>query len=571
MKFFFFILFAAFALLPTLNANDDCCDQLANDYRCGTFSIQNKKIKNKIQRRIYFGNDGRPQNQLKFDSPNKLFTIHYDTTGVHKVPLSDKDKNGVPDYVDSAAYYAEIVYKNQIIEMGLPDPTNDSLGGGTLGYDIYLLDIGNGDEFPDSNGIQDPGGMYGFTINDLELSPRTTHPRYTSFIVIDNDFSPTDSARPPGAKPFRVFKTTGIDALKITIAHEFNHAIQFFSGFDDFGFSGIAEMLSVMFEEVCFPEVDDYLQYTRSLFKTPDQYSFATSNPTNGYRYSIFFMMLYQKYGADFVRSYFNYLKMGINAYLAIDLVLMKYNSSMNAEWMEFLQWIYFTSYRALPGKYFSDAPKMPEISYTSERYFNSPSETFSGEASTYQFRADRIVFANQFPLSNDTLTIITSHIDSISAISQIQFKDNFVHSIIDEPKQGYNRIFINSASNYYYKLSSTRSNTKSILFEISGVNTSPLKSTYPNPIFTSDTKYVYFPVDEMAKIGESVELTLFNSNMIEIFRSNIPVSIIANNRVLIFNLEDFDRTRNLETGVYIFNSNSKNGNVLGKFSIINN
>ncbi len=571
MKSFFLTILATFFLLVKLDAHEDCCNQFVNDNRCGTFSADQKKIKNKIQRRIYFDNDGRPKNQLSFDSPNKLFTIHYDTSGMHKVPLIDKNNNGVPDYVDSAAYYAEVVYKIQVQEIGLTDPVNDSARGGSPGYDVYLLDLGNGDEFPDSNGIQDPGGMYGFTVNDLELSPRTTYPRYTSFMVVDNDFSATDSARPTGAKPYRVFKTTGIDALKITLAHEFNHAIQFISGFDDFGFTGIAEMLSVMFEEVCFPEVDDYLQYTRSLFKNPDQYSFAVSNPQNGYRYSIFFLMLYQKYGADFIRSYFDRLKMGINGYRALDLVLNKTNSSMNTEWMDFLKWIYHSSFRAIPGKYFTDAQIMPEITFASERFFNNPTETFSGEADTYQFKADRIVFQNNFPLSNDTLNIITSHIDSVSAISQIQFKDNYVHSVIEEPKQDYSKIFINSAQNYFYKISSIRQNTKSVLFEIPGVNTIPLASTYPNPVFTNDAKYVYFPVDEMAKIGELVELTIFNSNMIEIYRNSLPVGIISNNRVLIFNFEDFDKTNNLGTGVYIFLANSKNDRILGKFSVINN
>lgn len=571
MKSLFLTILVTFFLLVKLDAHEDSCNQLVNDNRCGTFSVDHKKIKNIIQRRIYFDNDGRPKNQLSFDSPNKLFTIHYDTSGVHKVPLIDKNNNGVPDYVDSAAYYAEVVYKIQVKEIGLPDPVNDSARGGSPGYDVYLLDLGSGDEFPDSNGIQDPGGMYGFTVNDLELYPRSTYPRYTSFMVVDNDFSATDSARPVGAKPYRVFKTTGIDALKITLAHEFNHAIQFISGFDDFGFTGIAEMLCVMFEEVCFPEVNDYLQYTRSLFKNPDQYSFAVSNPQNGYRYSIFFMMLHQKYGYDFVKSYFDKLKMGINAYRSIDLALSKYNSSMNAEWMEFLSWIYHTSHRTIPGKYFTDAFIMPEISFSSERLFYSPSETFTGETETYKFRTDRIIFQNKFPISNDTLNIITSHIDSISAINQIQFSDSFVHSIVDQPTAGYKKIFINSSQNYYHKLTSVRNNTKCVLFEIPGVNTFPLASTYPNPVFTNDTKNVYFPVDETAKIGELVELTIYNSNMIEIYRNSLPVGIISNNRVLIFNFEDFDKTNKLGTGVYIFIANSKNDRILGKFSVINN
>lgn len=571
MKLFCLSIFLIILFSFSLPANEECCEDYVNDNRCGTLSVDKKKLKNKIQRRIYFDIDGRPKNQLKYDSPNNLFTIHYDTSGVHRVPMMDKNGNGIPDYVDSVAYYSEIVYNIQVKQIGLPDPTNDSTRGGTPGYDIYLMDLGNGDEYPDSNGIQDPGGMYGFTVNDLEVFPRTSYPRYTSFIVIDNDFSPTDSARPPGAKPYRVFKTTGVDAMKITVAHEFNHAVQFLVGYDDFGYTAIAEMLCVMFEEVCFPEVNDYLQYTRSLFKNPDQYSFAVSNPQNGYRYSLFFMMLSKKYGIGLIKEYFDKLQFGINAYRALDLTLSKYNSTMNIEWLDFLNWIYHTGYRSQPDRFFDDAPVMPEITYSSERFFTPASVSLSGEIGTYQFRADRVIFQNIFPYSNDTLNIITSALDSVSAYNQTPIKDIFSHTFISEPNKDFNRIFINSAQSYYHKLSSINYLSKSVLFEIPGVNTIPLASTYPNPVFTNETKYVNFPVNDKAKIGELAELTIYNSNMIEIYRNNLPVSIVDNNRVLIFNFSDLDKLKQLGTGIYIFNSKSQDGNVAGKFSIINN
>ena len=571
MKLIFYILIIfPFAFILTF-AHDDCIEHFANDYRCGTFLMEKKKIKNYLQRRIYFDNNGRPKNQARFDSPSKLFTIHYDTIGVHQVPKLDKNGNGIPDYVDSVAYYADFVYNIQVKQIGLADPTNDSLGGGTPGYDIYLLDIGNGDEFPDSNGIQDPGGMYGFTVNDTEIFPKTTFPRYTSFIVIDNDFSATDSARPPGAKPYRVFKTTGIDAMKITLAHEFNHAIQFFIGFDDFGFSGIAEMLSVTFEEICFPEVNDYLQYARSLLKNPNQYSFAVSNPQNGYRYSLFFMMLVQKYGNNFIKNFFNTLQYGISSYRALDATLKKYNSSINDEWLDFIKWIYFTNYRTQKGSYFNDAELIPEISYTIIETFTPPSISYSDAAEPYQLRADRVIFTNVFPFSNDTLNIFITNMNPDAAFNQIKEIDNFSFSVTDNPQPDYTQIFLNATQSYYYKLSSSKGKTQCVLFEIPGVNTIPLSSTYPNPVFTKETKYIYFPVYDQAKIGENVELTIFNTNMIEIYRKNLPVSVIANNRVLIFDFEELDKTQPLGSGVYIFNSKSQYGSILGKFSIINN
>lgn len=571
MKLNYFVLAILLFFINQGIAQDDCCNHIANDNRCGTFTINKKKIKNSLLRRIYFDNNGRPKNQAKFDSPNKIFTIHYDTTGVHQVPKLDKNGNGVPDFVDSVAFYAEVVYNVQVKQIGLPDPTNDSLGGGTPGYDIYLMDIGNGDESPDSNGIQDPGGMYGFTVNDLEIQPKTTFPRYTSFIVIDNDYSITDSARPVGSKPYRVFKTTGIEAMKITLAHEFNHAIQFFVGFDDFGFSGIAEMLSVTFEEICFPEVNDYLQYIRSLLSNPHQYSFAVSNPQNGYRYSIFFMMLVQKYGNYFIKDFFNTLNYGISSYRALDATLKKYNSSICDEWLDFIKWVYYSAHRTIPGSYFNDAALFPEITYSFVEKFTPPSISYSDAAEPFQLRADRIIFQNVFPLSNDTLNIFISNVNPEAAFNQIKEIDNFSFSVTDLPQSDYTKIFHNSTQNYYYKLSSSKAKTQCVLFEIPGVNTFPLSSTYPNPVFTTETKYVYFPVNDQAKIGEKVELTIYNTNMLEILRKSLPVSVVANNRVLILDFEEIYKTKQLGSGVYIYSSKSQYGDVLGKFSIINN
>ena len=81
----------------------------------------------------------------------------------------------------------------------------------------------------------------------------------SSYLEIDNNF--TD----PGYK-----QTRGLDALRVTIAHEFHHAIQFgyYAKFDG---SWWQESTSTWMEEVAYPHIDDYLQYLTYFLGEPQR------------------------------------------------------------------------------------------------------------------------------------------------------------------------------------------------------------------------------------------------------------------------------------------------------------
>src|SRR5690242_7780298 len=46
---------------------------------------------------------GRTPRQRTLVSAQQHFLIHYDVTGTDAVPTTDKDGNGIPDYIDSMA------------------------------------------------------------------------------------------------------------------------------------------------------------------------------------------------------------------------------------------------------------------------------------------------------------------------------------------------------------------------------------------------------------------------------------------------------------------------------------
>ena len=69
----------------------------------------------------------KPQRQYSVVSPSGHFTLHYDLTGYNAVPAKDSLKNGIPDYIDSAAVILDHVWDVEINQLGYRPPP-DSTG-----------------------------------------------------------------------------------------------------------------------------------------------------------------------------------------------------------------------------------------------------------------------------------------------------------------------------------------------------------------------------------------------------------------------------------------------------------
>ena len=176
----------------------------------------------------------RPSTQHSLLTPSGHFRVHYDTEGSDAVDPTDDDANGIPDYIDLAATVLDSTWELEVEQLGYnPPPSDNGLGGGDE-YDVYVIDLGHG-----GCGFSDP--IYGCAYP--ESSNAVTH----SHLEIDNNF--TDPS---------YVQTRGLDALRVTIAHEFHHAIQFgyYAGRDG---SWWQESTSTWMEEVSYPHIDDYL------------------------------------------------------------------------------------------------------------------------------------------------------------------------------------------------------------------------------------------------------------------------------------------------------------------------
>ncbi|NLO18361.1 MAG: hypothetical protein GX121_00535, partial [Ignavibacteria bacterium] len=107
--------------------------------------------------------------QAKFVSESGRFILHYDTTGADAVPREDLNKNGIPDYIDSASHFFDMAYRLYVDTIGYPSPIKEKIISDEDRYKVYIMDIGNGE-----------GAMYGVTFTASRVNVQSVFPRYYS-------------------------------------------------------------------------------------------------------------------------------------------------------------------------------------------------------------------------------------------------------------------------------------------------------------------------------------------------------------------------------------------------------
>ncbi|MBC7251926.1 MAG: hypothetical protein H5T62_16810, partial [Anaerolineae bacterium] len=177
------------------------------------------------------------------------FRIHYTTTGTDAVYHPDEDldpANGVPDYVDWVAEDLEYVWSTEIDSMGWLQPPPDQGEGGDTRYDVYL---------------QNCPGYYGYVnytggfVGDNPNSPTVTETdAYYSYMVLENDFA--------------AFTGDRRENIRVTVAHEFNHAIQ--AGYDGTEETWLMESTATWIEDEVYDDINDNYQFLDKLFTKPD-------------------------------------------------------------------------------------------------------------------------------------------------------------------------------------------------------------------------------------------------------------------------------------------------------------
>lgn len=263
-------------------------------------------------------------------SKSGRFVIFYttiDSTG-NAVPATDNNHNSIPDYVEWAASYADSVWNCEVRDDGFDNPLVNSKP-----YHIYIAAIG-----PTWSPV------YGYTTTDNNGS---------TYIVINNNFG--SSGFPPNSDPDGKLK----GELKVTIAHEFKHAIEFKTNQWRGESAKWLEMDATMMEDVVFDPVDDYYNYlgdSQSIFSNP-QYSLYPGS----YDQVTWAMFFLQEFGIKFWRQVWNNIGTANDSMtVAMTDVLHANNITFGHEFTQSELWHYSSGVRTYPNYGFKDTKSYP-------------------------------------------------------------------------------------------------------------------------------------------------------------------------------------------------------------------
>lgn len=482
----------------------------------------------------------RPVTTTSIITPGGYFKVHYDETGPNSPGY---DINLLADALDSTYRY-EIEFLGYTFPPGDSavnpgQPSNDY--GGDNRYDVYIGNLG--------------GGVYGYTQFETEVEPGSS--RYTSYMHIDNDFVG--------------YYTTGINAARVTVAHEFHHAIQggnyIFRDEDSYFY----EITSTAMEEFVFDDVNDYYAYIPTYFNNPE-----TPLPsTNGYSTATWNIFLQQHFNDYNIIKRQWELMPSTRAMNAISISLFEYESSFAREFNRYAIWMYFTNYRSIPGSYFEEAENYPLVQPTVVVQFTPPSKHLDMSS-----KAAAQSFINFFvPGSNDSLIAIVTNGDVQSAINESGNIFDFEYTLYSDSSSGDRYLTPNYSSDFvannpsFWSVSEILNNL--VVREDDNTITpsqNKFEYAYPSPFYYNKSylfgSSIFIPYN--ADLGEPVNFNVYTSAMELVYRNNETIKFLPDEQVgVIWNVTDNNSVK-LASGVYIYVVQNGDDVVKGKVVIFN-
>jgi hypothetical protein len=168
--------------------------------------------------------------------------VHFVTSTSDAPSPEDLDASDVPDYVEAVSSVLEHVWSKEIGDLGYRPPKSDGTskpkGNPNPLLDVYLADVG-------------VFGIFGYcSSDDPNMTGGYKYWDMSAYCVLDNDYDPFQFGMDP------------LDALRVTAAHEFFHAVQFAYDFADDPW--FMEGTATWIEDVVYDEIDDNLRYLPS-------------------------------------------------------------------------------------------------------------------------------------------------------------------------------------------------------------------------------------------------------------------------------------------------------------------
>lgn len=484
----------------------------STNQKCLTHFIVSSTEKKSANANLNFKIVDKPQLQTFKISKSGFFKIHFDTTNINNnLPsLVDFTGNSIPNsyknYIDSVSFIFDYVLENECTINKFSQPPKNNF------YEVFI--------------VNQPDGIFGYT--DLEqniyIQSDTSHKKYFTFIVVDNDFGIG-------------YRTKGIDALKATCAHEFFHAIQIGNyGIweEEFYFY---ELIAESFEKIIFPNVKDYLFDLKIYFDDISSISLFQKEFYPGYERAIWGVYLKNKFGIEFLKSWWD----DVEEYLpsvALKNNLRKYNSTLEREFTNF-SFLNLKASKFKEDNFYDDGFNFPYLNYT-----------------------ETIIFQNN-SLINRTSNPFTSHFylikngvdSSFVLISNLNKSNNFT------PK-AYS-LFLESNN---YKLQNVDFNFWNITtLNDFGENKKIFSSVYPNPFKPSISQLNFPLVNESDNLAT---LEIYNSLFENIFSNTLSVNQFTGKKFISWNGIDLNE-KIISSGVYYYKIKTTKNNYEGKFAVI--
>ena len=358
---------------------------------------------NKKQQIILQGILDRPVTDTSIVSPNGFFRIHFNTSG------TDTPTYNIHLFADAL----DSVYNFEVNSFGYTPPPSDNGLGGDDKYDIYIENTG--------------GYTYGYTVPETEIG---SSGRFTAYTVINSDFSG--------------FFTEGINAARVTVAHEFTHAIHIGNyvnriSNDEFFY----ELSATAMEHFIFSSIKDYLQYLPTYFYNT-QNSIAVNGTIEEFALGIWNIYQKDRFGSGIIIKEWELMDQ-MRAMDAINNAIKQYGSSFGAELNNFGIWMYFTNYRTIPGQYFEDASYYPLVKSIARVNYQPGSNI---QLETGPSSNSFVTITNNS--INDTLVTIITNSDIQNTINNTNSFYPFSFILYNEPVSGAEKI----NDNYYIEFS---------------------------------------------------------------------------------------------------------------------
>lgn len=530
-------------LLPTLFLAARSADE-HDRVRCG-FLIGDERVRTTKLGEGIQAERPRPVLPEFVDSENGHFRVHFSRTGNDAVPTDDLNGNGTPDFVEEAITSLVASWERQR-NFGAPlQPPSDGVAGGSPALDVYLRDLAT----EGSAGT----GFYGITIPDSLIgSGGDPWPRFTSWMEVDNDFSPADT----NIHGDTVFATFGVDGLRVTCAHELHHVAQLAEVGDPKVQLMLYEMMSTFMEIHCYPELSDWAVYAAKFFRTPAGYALGDPGSLNGYVWGWFFGS-WQQRAPNLVAGIFSAMQDGERPFTAFVSASTELGSSgrLDSVFVRALPDMYHTGSRGSNNAVILRADSLPEIAWHVDEPALPPSTMATGTLRPFEVRAFRYAIPALSGNEPVTTSILLTWPD-MEAYQSTEFA----------PTRSFTVILTQDPAGTDIPIAGTRWGVRiqpeSIAAWIDNIATRRPQAPYPQPVVLTSSTYLFVPIAD-ALPGDEATISLMTVQTLGISTTTTNV-VLDGDRIVV----PFQLPADLTPGTYLLRSECNGRSELHKLAV---